>query len=93
MLAGKLSHLRGTGDLLVLALPRGGVAVGYEVARALQAPLDVFMVRKLGMPGYEEFAVGAIASGGVQVMNPLPGVHVPQRQFAEVLAREQALVQ
>ena len=90
MLAGKLSHLRGTGDLLVLALPRGGVAVGYEVARALQAPLDVFMVRKLGMPGYEEFAVGAIASGGVQVMNPLPGVHVPQRQFAEVLAREQA---
>src|SRR5216110_2952760 len=56
-------------DVLVLALPRGGVPVGYEVARALHAPLDVFIVRKLGVPGHEEYAMGAIASGGVRVMN------------------------
>jgi len=56
-------------DLLVLALPRGGVPVGYGVARALDAPLDVFIVRKLGVPGHEELAMGAIASGGVRVLN------------------------
>jgi putative phosphoribosyl transferase len=56
-------------DVVVLALPRGGVPVAYEVARALGAPLDVFVVRKLGMPGYPELAMGAIASGGVRVMN------------------------
>jgi putative phosphoribosyl transferase len=56
-------------DVLVLALPRGGVPVAAEVARALNAPLDVFLVRKLGMPGHEEFAIGAIASGGVRVVN------------------------
>jgi predicted phosphoribosyltransferase len=56
-------------DVLVLALPRGGVPVGYEVARALHAPLDVFLVRKLGLPGHEELAMGAIASGGVRVLN------------------------
>jgi len=56
-------------DVLVLALPRGGVPVASEVARALNAPLDVFLVRKLGMPGHEEFAIGAIASGGVRVVN------------------------
>ena len=55
--------------MLVLALPRGGVPVGYEVARALDAPLDVFIVRKLGLPGHEELAMGAIASGGVEVLN------------------------
>jgi predicted phosphoribosyltransferase len=55
--------------VLVLALPRGGVPVAYEVAHALGAPLDVFLVRKLGMPGHEEFAIGAIASGGVCVLN------------------------
>ncbi|XYH95373.1 phosphoribosyltransferase [Sorangium sp. So ce1128] len=55
--------------LVVLALPRGGVPVGYEVARALGAPLDVFIVRKLGVPGHEEFAMGAVASGGVRVLN------------------------
>ncbi|XYH97364.1 phosphoribosyltransferase [Sorangium sp. So ce1128] len=55
--------------LVVLALPRGGVPVGYEVARALGAPLDVFIVRKLGVPGYEELAMGAVASGGVRVLN------------------------
>ncbi len=56
-------------EVLILALPRGGVPVGYEVALALNAPLDVFLVRKLGAPGHEELAMGAIASGGVQVLN------------------------
>lgn len=55
--------------MVVLGLPRGGIPVAYEVARALQAPLDVFVVRKLGLPGYEELAMGAIASGGVRVLN------------------------
>ena len=59
----------GRPDVIVLALPRGGVPVGYEVARALAAPLDVFLVRKLGVPGREELAMGAIASGGVRVLN------------------------
>jgi putative phosphoribosyl transferase len=68
-LAEKLEHYAGRPDLLVLALPRGGVPVGYEVARALGAPLDVFLVRKLGVPGREELAMGAIASGGVRVLN------------------------
>src|SRR5215212_5401455 len=56
-------------EVLVLALPRGGVPVGFEVARALHAPLDVFLVRKLGFPGQPELAMGAIASGGVRVLN------------------------
>src|SRR5256886_12835605 len=68
-LASKLAHYANSPNLLVLALPRGGVPVGYEVARALDAPLDVFIVRKLGVPGHEELAMGAIASGGVRVMN------------------------
>lgn len=68
-LAGRLDGYRGRSDLVVLALPRGGVPVGFEVARALGAPLDVFLVRKLGVPGYEELAMGAIASGGVMVRN------------------------
>ena len=68
-LAGRLSHLAGRDDVVVLALPRGGVPVAYEVARVLHAPLDVFVVRKLGLPGHEEFAIGAIASGGIQVIN------------------------
>jgi putative phosphoribosyl transferase len=68
-LAESLSWLAGRDDLLVLGLPRGGVPVAYEVARALDAPLDVFVVRKLGLPGHEELAMGAIASGGVRVLN------------------------
>jgi putative phosphoribosyl transferase len=68
-LAAKLSHHSGEADLVVLALPRGGVPVAYEVARALSAPLDVFLVRKLGVPGHEELAMGAIASGGIRVLN------------------------
>lgn len=68
-LAEELREYAGRGDVLVLALPRGGVPVGYEVAQALGAPLDVFIVRKLGVPGHEELAMGAIATGGVRVLN------------------------
>jgi putative phosphoribosyl transferase len=68
-LARRLGHLKGRNDLVVLALPRGGVPVGYEVARALDALVDVFVVRKLGLPGHPEYAMGAIASGGVRVLN------------------------
>jgi predicted phosphoribosyltransferase len=68
-LAQQLTRYANRPDVLVLALPRGGVPVGYEVARALHAPLDVFVVRKLGVPGREELAMGAIASGGVRVLN------------------------
>ncbi|GAB3345569.1 phosphoribosyltransferase [Lysobacter tyrosinilyticus] len=69
LLAQVLSHYAGRDDVVVLALPRGGVPVAYEVAQALHAPLDVFLVRKLGVPGQEELAMGAIASGGVRVLN------------------------
>jgi predicted phosphoribosyltransferase len=69
LLADRLRHHAGRDDVIVLALPRGGVPVGYEVAKALCAPLDVFVVRKLGVPGYEELAMGAIASGGLVVLN------------------------
>ncbi|HEY2830365.1 MAG TPA: phosphoribosyltransferase [Thermoanaerobaculia bacterium] len=77
-------------DIVVLALPRGGVPVGYEVARALAAPLDVFIVRKLGVPGQEELAMGAIASGGVRVLNDevLRYVPVAQRMIDMVAERE-----
>lgn len=71
LLAAKLSHHRDRPGLLVLGLPRGGVPVAWEVARALNAPLDVLVVRKLGVPGFEELALGAIASGGVRVLNQL----------------------
>lgn len=66
-LAAKLSNFAGRADVIVLALPRGGVPVAFEVARTIGAPLDVFVVRKLGVPGHEELAFGAIASGGVRV--------------------------
>jgi predicted phosphoribosyltransferase len=69
LLATRLDHLGTRDDVVVLALPRGGVPVGYEVARALEAPLDVFLVRKLGVPGHRELAMGAIASGGIRILN------------------------
>src|SRR5688572_5533436 len=69
LLAAKLAAYAKRPDVIVLALPRGGVPVAYEVARALAAPLDVFLVRKLGVPGHEELAMGAIATGGVRVLN------------------------
>ncbi|HEX4204394.1 MAG TPA: phosphoribosyltransferase [Ktedonobacteraceae bacterium] len=78
-------------DVLVLALPRGGVPVAYEVARALNAPLDVFIVRKLGVPGHEEFAMGAIASGGVRVLNDdvIHALRIPEQVVEAVATREQ----
>src|SRR6185436_7364224 len=78
-------------DVLVLALPRGGVPVAYGVARALDAPLDVFIVRKLGVPGHEELAMGAIASGGVRVLNRdvLDYMPVSQKLIDSVAEREQ----
>ncbi len=77
-------------DLLVLGLPRGGVPVAFEVARLLGAELDVLLVRKLGMPYHEEFAMGAIGSGGVRVLQPgVPGMMgVTQEQVEEVTRRE-----
>jgi len=69
LLAEKLDKYAGLDDVIVLGLPRGGVPVAYEVAKRLRAPLDVFIVRKLGVPGFEELAAGAIASGGVRVLN------------------------
>src|SRR5215471_2999086 len=69
VLASMLTAYTNRRDVLVLALPRGGVPVAYEVAKALRVPLDVFLVRKLGVPGHEELAMGAIASGGVRVLN------------------------
>jgi putative phosphoribosyl transferase len=90
-LAGKLLHYADDPDVLILALPRGGVPVGFEVARALGAPLDVFLVRKLGLPGHEELAIGAIASGGLQVLNQevLKSVFVPQEVITRIAEREQ----
>src|SRR5213592_216690 len=75
----KLSKYAGRDDVIVLGLPRGGVPVAYEVAQALRVPLDVFIVRKLGVPGFEELAVGAIASGGVRVLNEEVANALPNR--------------
>ena len=69
ILAAQLQAYANRADVLVLALPRGGLPVGFEVAQALKAPLDIFLVRKLGVPGHEELAMGALASGGVRVLN------------------------
>ena len=89
-LAEKLEHYAGQPDVIVLALPRGGVPVGYEVARTLGAPLDVFLVRKLGVPGREELAMGAIASGGVRVLNEdvVSELGIPEHWVDQVAARE-----
>lgn len=89
-LAAALMAYRGRPELRILALPRGGVPVGREVARALGAPLDVFLVRKLGLPGYEELAMGALASGGARVLNPevLAAYGVPEEALAAVTRRE-----
>jgi len=79
-------------DVLVLALPRGGVPVAFEVAQALFAPLDVFIVRKLGAPGHEEYAIGAVASGGVRVLNPnvINMLGIDETAVEAVTAAEQA---
>jgi putative phosphoribosyl transferase len=90
-LATNLATHAGRPDVIVLALPRGGVPVAFEVAQALAASLDVFLVRKLGMPGHEEFAIGAIASGGVTVLNEdtLREYGVSREQVADIVEAEQ----
>jgi putative phosphoribosyl transferase len=90
-LARDLEAYRGHADVIVLGLPRGGVPVAYEVASALGAPLDIFLVRKLGVPGQEEYAMGAIASGGVRVLSQdtVRRLGLTQADVERVLAREQ----
>jgi putative phosphoribosyl transferase len=100
LLAEKLVKYAGRTDVIVLGLPRGGVPVAYEVAKRLGVPFDVFLVRKLGVPGFEELAVGAIASGGVRVLNEdvlraLPNADetiesVTAKETAELERREQS---
>lgn len=91
VLASKLGEFSGRSDVVVLALPRGGVPVGYEVAQALSAPLDVFVVRKLGTPGQEELAMGALAPGAITVLNQevVQALGIPQSIIDAVVAREQ----
>ena len=91
VLASKLGEFSGRNDVVVLALPRGGVPVGYEVARALRAPLDVFVVRKLGTPGQEELAMGALASGGITVLNRevIQALGIPQQTIDAAVTREE----
>ena len=99
LLAEKLGEYADRSDVIVLGLPRGGVPVAYEVAERLRAPLDVFIVRKLGVPGFEELAAGAIASGGVRVLNQdvmraIPHAHevieaVAAKETAELERREE----
>jgi predicted phosphoribosyltransferase len=86
-LADSLQDLRGTRDLFILALPRGGVPVAEPVARRLGAPLDVFVVRKIGLPGHEELAMGAVASGGIVLVNPMLVEQMPEEQFRRALER------
>jgi putative phosphoribosyl transferase len=94
-LAGKLAAYANRSDVLVLALPRGGVPVAFEVAQALNTPLDVFLVRKLGVPGQEELAMGAIASGGVRVLNQhvVEAIHISEATINQVAAKEEQELQ
>jgi putative phosphoribosyl transferase len=89
-LAQELLHYANRSDAIVLALPRGGVPVAYEVALALNVPLDVFIVRKLGLPGQEELAIGAIASGGIRVLNEdiIQMLDIPEEVIEKVAERE-----
>lgn len=95
LLAMKLTHLADHPGLLVLALPRGGVPVAFEVARALHAPLDILVVRKLGVPGHDELAMGAIATGGVRLLNQpvIAALGITPEAVMEVDHREQAELQ
>ena len=90
-LAAALERYAGRPKLLVLALPRGGVPVGYQVARALDAPLDIMLVRKLGVPGHEELAMGAIAPGGIRILSDevIAAFAVTQRDIAAIAAQQQ----
>lgn len=89
-LARQLSHYAGRNDVIVLALPRGGVPIGYAIATSLHAPLDILLVRKLGLPGHEEYAMGAIASGGVRVLQTsvVNQLRVPPAMVQQVIDRE-----
>jgi putative phosphoribosyl transferase len=89
-LALRLSEYANRDDVMVLALPRGGVPVAYEVARVLHAPLDIFLVRKLGVPGHEELAMGAISTGGVRVINAdvVDYLRIPARVIDAVVETE-----
>ena len=91
VLAQRLRHYANRSDAIVLGLPRGGVAVAYEVARLLNLPMDVFVVRKLGVPGQEELAMGAIASGGVRVLNErlVGALGLDEAAIDEVIRREE----
>ena len=90
-LADALVRYSGRDDVIVLGLPRGGVPVAYEIASALDAPLDVFLVRKLGLPGHEEFGIGAIASGGTRVVDEsvLRAYDVDPATLDRITAREE----
>ncbi|HSB00432.1 MAG TPA: phosphoribosyltransferase family protein, partial [Anaerolineales bacterium] len=100
ILAQELSAYAGRSDVIIFGLPRGGVPVAYEVAKALNAPLDICLVRKLGLPGHEELAIGAIASGGIRVLNEdiIHTLHIPEeminlvteQEFKELQRREQS---
>jgi predicted phosphoribosyltransferase len=100
LLAARLASYARRPDVIVLALPRGGVPVAYEIARALGAPLDVYLVRKLGLPGREELAMGAVATGGLRVLNdsvvrelrlPAPMIEAVTAREREELARRERL--
>jgi len=95
ILAERLARFAAQSDVVVLGLPRGGVVVAYQVAKALKAPLDVFLVRKLGVPGHEELAAGAIASGGVRVLNEdvVRSIGLSESRLDEIAAREQAVLE
>ncbi len=94
-LAQYLAGLANRPDVIVLGLPRGGVPVAFEIARELKAPLDVFLVRKLGVPGHRELAFGAIASGGVRVLNApvVKALGITQETIEQVAAEEQQELQ
>ncbi len=89
-LAAKLTDYANRSDVLVLGLPRGGVPVAYEVAQALEAPLDVFLVRKLGVPGHDELAMGAVAAGGIEVLDRqlIHDLAIPPKLVEQVAVRE-----
>jgi predicted phosphoribosyltransferase len=91
-LSSRLEQYRGRSDVVVLALPRGGVPVAFEIAEALEAPLDIFVVRKLGMPGHPEFAMGALASGGIPVLSDdvVRWYGIPQSAIDAVIRQERA---
>jgi predicted phosphoribosyltransferase len=92
VLASRLRQFSGRHDVVVLALPRGGVPVGYEVAEALHVPLDVFVVRKLGTPGQEELAMGALAPGGITVLNRevIQALEIPRQIIDAAVRKEQS---